>query len=289
MSIPSAGSRVVLPDDHPGFSDPEYRRRRDTIAAAATGYRSGGPIPRIHYTADEHALWRLVSTELAAKHERYACHEYLAAVERLALPRDSVPQLQDVSGRLGELTGFRLEPVAGLVSTRTFYGSLADRCFLATQYIRHHSVPFYTPEPDVVHELIGHCNTLASPVFADLYEQAGQASRRAKSDEALEFFSRVFWFTIEFGVVWEDNELRTYGAGLLSSYGELDAFRAADIRPFDIRAMGTLTYDITKYQPVLFDGRSLEHVTTELAAFLGTYDDAAYEYWASTEADGRCP
>src|SRR5207247_1118870 len=83
-------------------------------------------------------------------------------------------------------------------------GGAGDRRFMALQYIRHHSVPFDTPEPDVVHELIGHCNTLASPVFADLYERAGNASRRARTDEALEFFSRVWWFTLEFGVVQED-------------------------------------------------------------------------------------
>ena len=113
----------------------------------------------------------------------------------------------------------------GLVPTRTFYGSLAERRFLSTQYVRHPSVPLYTPEPDIVHEVIGHANMLASPVFADLYELAGQASRRAESPEALEFFSRVFWFSVEFGVVWEGGELRTYGAGILSSFGELDAFR----------------------------------------------------------------
>ena len=97
----------------------------------------------------------------------------------------------------------------------------------------------------MVHELVGHCNMLASPAFAELYELAGQASRRAESDAALEFFSRVFWFTFEFGVTWEDGELRTYGAGLLSSFGELDAFRSAEIRPFDMAAMGTTAYDIT--------------------------------------------
>jgi phenylalanine-4-hydroxylase len=286
-SIMNGSRRVDLPDDHPGFSDPGYRRRRATIAAAGARYRSGESIQTVHYTDDEHALWRLVSAQLAAKHRRYACGEYLAAVDRLALPRDEVPQLQDVSDRLRDLTGFKIEPVPGLVSTRTFYGSLADRCFLATQYIRHHSVPFYTPEPDVVHELIGHCNTLASPVFADLYEQAGHASRRARSDDALEFFSRVFWFTVEFGVVWEHGELRTYGAGLLSSYGELDAFRSAEIRDFDIAAMGKLAYDITKYQPILFAGRSLDQVAADLTAFLGGYDDDAYARWCGAAGDSH--
>jgi phenylalanine-4-hydroxylase len=114
---------------------------------------------------------------------------------------------------------------------------------------------------------------LASPVFAELYQLAGQASRRAESDAALEFFSRVFWFTFEFGVAWEDGELRTYGAGLLSSFGELDAFRDAQVRPFDLTAMGTTDYDITVYQPVLYAGRSVDHVVDELGTFLSTFDD----------------
>src|SRR6202035_3607540 len=120
--------------------------------------------------------------------------------------------------------------------------------------------PFYTPEPDIIHEIIGHANMLASPAFADLYERAGRASLRATDDDALEFFSRVFCFSLEFGVLWEDGQLRAYGAGLLSSYGELQAFRQAEIRPLDIEAMGTLAYDITHYQPVLFAAGSFDEM-----------------------------
>jgi phenylalanine-4-hydroxylase len=271
--------KVALPADHPGFSDAAYRRRRDAIAGAAAAYRPGDAIPEVQYTREEDALWELVSAELARKHRACACAEYLRAARRLDLPRQRVPQLREVSERIEGLTHFRIEPVAGLVSTRRFYGSLADRRFLATQYIRHHSVPFYTPEPDVVHELIGHCNTLASPVFADLYERAGRASLRAEADESLEFFSRVWWFSLEFGVVHEDGELRTYGAGLLSSYGELDVFRDAEIRDFDLRSMGTLEYDITRYQPVLFAGSSFACVVDSLASFFDHYDDDAYGCW----------
>jgi len=134
------------------------------------------------------------------------------------------------------LAGFHLSPVPGLVSTRTFHGSLAQRTFLSTQYIRHHSVPYYTPEPDIVHEIIGHANMLASPVFADLYEVAGRASLRATTDVTLGVFSRVFWFTLEFGVVHEDGAVQAYGAGLLSSYGEIETFRDADIRDWELGA-----------------------------------------------------
>jgi phenylalanine-4-hydroxylase len=267
---------VELPADHPGASDPEYRARRDAIAEVGAAYRPGDPIPDVEYAPEEDALWALVSRELAAKHERYAVAEYMEAAARLDLPRQRVPQLREVSARLEALSGFRMRPVPGLVPTRQFYGSLADRTFCSTQYVRHHSVPLYTPEPDVVHELVGHANMLASPTFADLYQLAGEASRRAETEAALEFFSRVFWFSFEFGVAWEGGELRTYGAGLLSSFGELDAFRRAEVREFDIVAMGTTAYDITVYQPLLFAGRSMRHVVDELGAFLSTYDDDRY-------------
>ena len=274
---PSHPETVALPEDHPGFSDTEYRARRAAIAEVARTYESGHPIPRVAYAPEEDALWALVSRELRAKHEQYACAEYLAATDRLALRSDRVPQLGQVTGRLEWLTGFRLEPVPGLVPTRTFYAALAERRFLSTQYIRHHSVPFYTPEPDVVHELVGHANMLASPMFAALYQAAGCASRRAHTDAALEFFSRVFWFTLEFGVVWERGELRAYGAGLLSSFGELEVFRDAETRPLDIVEMGTLDYDITRYQPVLFAAATFNEIVDVAGAFFESFDDEVAE------------
>jgi phenylalanine-4-hydroxylase len=265
-----------LPEDHPGFSDQAYRERRAAIAQSCAAYEAGGPIPDVEYTPEEDEVWRVVSSELAAKHRLFACEAYLRAAESLVLPTKRVPQLREVDERLQTLTGFSLRPVSGLVPTRQFYGSLAERVFHSTQYIRHHSVPFYTPEPDIVHEIIGHANMLASSELADLYVAAGEASRRAASDEALEFFSRVFWFTLEFGVVYESGELRAYGAGLLSSYGEIEEFRDAEIRPFDVAAMGTLDYDITQYQPVLFAASSFEQLTGELMDFFSSYGEPTY-------------
>jgi phenylalanine-4-hydroxylase len=204
---------------------------------------------------------------LAGLHERFACAEYRRGAATLRLPGDRVPQLREVDAELQRLTGWRIQPVPGLVPTRQFYGALAERTFLSTQYIRHHSVPYYTPEPDIVHEIVGHANMLASPVFADLYERAGRASRRATTDADLERFSKVFWFTLEFGVVHEGPDLRAYGAGLLSSFGEIQVFRDAEIRPWDLDAMGTLDYDITVYQPVLFAASSVEAMVADLGAY----------------------
>ncbi|HKY14721.1 MAG TPA: phenylalanine 4-monooxygenase, partial [Microthrixaceae bacterium] len=242
-----------LPADHPGHFDEAYRRRRAAIAAVADAYDGTGEIPDVTYAPEEDAVWRVVSTELGRRHRRDATPAYLAASQCLHLPTDRVPQLREVDAALHSLTGWHLRPVAGLVPTRTFYGSLADRVFLSTQYIRHHSVPYYTPEPDIVHEIIGHANMLASPAYAELYRLAGEASRRAIDDDALERFSRIFWFTMEFGVCVVDGDRKAFGAGLLSSFGELEHYRRAELRPFDPDEMATLPYDITAYQPILFD------------------------------------
>src|SRR5436305_1582406 len=132
---------VELPPEHPGFVDPEYRHRRDEIARASAGFEpgAGAEPPDVAYTADEAALWRTVSGALSEHHRQLACAEYLRATAELALPTDRVPSLAAVSQKLQRLSGFRIEAVPGLVPTRVFYGTLADRCFLSTQYLRHAS------------------------------------------------------------------------------------------------------------------------------------------------------
>ena len=276
-SVATAAAEFTLPVDHPGVSDTAYRSRRAEIAKIGARFEPGDPIPTVQYTAEEDALWQLASSELASKHEQFACGAVITGSQALALPTGHVPQLRDVSAHLRSLTGFRVEPVPGLVPTRGFYGALADRCFLSTQYVRHTSVPFYTPEPDMIHEVIGHCTMLAEPRLAELYRLAGEASLRATTEEALEFFSRVFWFTLEFGVAYEDGELRCYGAGLLSSFGEIEMFRTAETKPFDILTMGATAYDITQYQPVLFAGAGMGQVVEELTSWLRVFGDDWYQ------------
>lgn len=285
MVVPT---RLELSQDHPGFSDPAYRSRRARIAEVGAAHRRGDPIPDVTYTAEEDSVWRVVSAELAAKHREYACAEYLVGAQRLVLPTRRVPQLREVDQRVRRLTGFHISPVPGLVPTRTFYGSLAERTFSSTQYIRHHSVPFYTPEPDIIHEIIGHAKMLANPMFADLYEVAGRASLRATTAVSLDVFSRIFWFTLEFGVVHEHGTMKAYGAGLLSSYGEIEAFRDAKIRRWDLRAMATQDYDITHYQPVLFAAASSEQMLSDLHSFFSSYDDKACNQLLARAVGHRC-
>ncbi|MET9488804.1 phenylalanine 4-monooxygenase [Nocardia sp. NPDC006630] len=268
---------VHLSDEHPGVHDPLYRIRRNAIAALALDYRPGAPVPQIEYTAEEQEVWRIVSAELARKRERYACTEVIEAARRLALPTDHIPQLDEVTAHLFPLTGFRYAPAAGLVPLREFFGSFADRIFHSTQYIRHHSAPLYTPEPDSVHEILGHANQLASPRFAALYEEVGAAVARLTSERALKFLADVFWFSLEFGVVREHGEVRCYGAGLLSSFGEIEEFRDARLRPLHIQEMGTAVYDITHYQPVLYCADSIAEIEDVVGGFFATVDDEVVE------------
>jgi phenylalanine-4-hydroxylase len=264
---------VHLGEDHPGVNDPAYRERRNAIAAAALAWEPGSPVPRIDYTEDEQEVWRTVCRELAPKYERYACRAFRDAVAALDLPRDRIPQLDEVTAGLRPLTGFEYVPAAGIVPLEDFYGSLADRRFHSTQYVRHHDAPLYTPEPDLIHEVIGHGHLLADPQFAELNRLAGEAARRVETGEGLQMVADVFWFTIEFGVVHEDGELRAYGAGILSSYGEIEEFRGMEIRPLDFHAMATIDYDITKYQPVLFAADSMGHLVDAIGSFFSACDD----------------
>ena len=193
-----------------------------------------------------------------------------------------MPQLREVDERVHALDRFHIEPVPGLVPTRDFYGALADRTFLSTQYIRHHSAPFYTPEPDIVHEIIGHANMLANPTFADLYEEAGKASRPGYERRRARLLLQ--------GLLVHARVRRGAGGRRAARPTAPDCCRrtarsrssaTAEIRPWDIARMGTLEYDITRYQPVLFAAESFDRMVDDLTGFFAAYDDEARRRWTA--------
>lgn len=259
---------VRLDPDHPGFRDHEYRVRRNAIAQIAMSYKPGSPIPHAPYTELEHGVWQTIWTALGPAHSEHACNEYLDCLERLSFPNDRIPQLDEVSQKVEAISGFRLEPVAGLVEPRVFLESLANGVFLSTQYIRHHSTPLYTPEPDVAHEIIGHAVTLASTRLAELNRLFGEAVRRTKLDSAFDRLARIYWFTIEFGVLRENGGIKAYGTGLLSSAGELAEMRKAELKPLDLEVASNHVYDPTHFQSVLFCADSFDHMYEVLRDFL---------------------
>jgi phenylalanine-4-hydroxylase len=200
--------------------------------------------------------------------QEHACAEYLACLGRLNFDHDRIPQLRAVSAQVEKISGFRLEPVAGLVQPRVFLESLAQGVFLCTQYIRHHSTPLYTPEPDVVHEIIGHGVTLASERLAELNRLFGAAVKRTPSSEALDRLARIYWFTIEFGVLREAGTVKAYGTGLLSSAGELAAMHKAQLRSLDLSVLSQQEYDPTDFQPILFCADSFAAMYETLRDYL---------------------
>jgi phenylalanine-4-hydroxylase len=259
---------VQLDPDHPGFRDRNYRQRRNQIAQIAMKYHPRDPIPNAPYTDEEHQVWFTIWRALQPAHRQHACAEYLECLKKLDFAPNRIPQLREVNEKVLAISGFRLEPVAGLVQPRVFLENLADGVFLCTQYIRHHSTPLYTPEPDVVHEIVGHGVTLASGRLAELNRLFGKAVRRTTSADALEKLSRVYWFTIEFGVLREEGAVKAYGTGLLSSAGELAKMHEADLRPLDVDAAAGLNYDPTHFQPVLFCAESFEAMYQTLRDYL---------------------
>ncbi|HYN41261.1 MAG TPA: phenylalanine 4-monooxygenase [Thermoanaerobaculia bacterium] len=269
--IPHAGGveeLVPLDPDHPGFKDPVYRARRNAIARLALEYRDGDPLPHAEYTEEEQTVWRTVWEHLAPLHEKAACREWKESSAALALDRERVPQLAEVNEALKRGAGFRMLPVAGLVSGRMFLGMMGKGVFLSTQYMRHHSVPLYTPEPDVVHELVGHAASLFHPSIVKLSRRFGEAAWRV-DDAALKRLEYLYWYTLEFGLVEEGGVRKAYGAGLLSSFGELGDFEAhAELRPLDCDEAASIPYDPTQYQKVLFVSPSFERMVEDVSAWL---------------------
>jgi len=261
---------MQLDADHPGFHDAVYRRRRNEIARTALDYRDGQPVPSIDYTEREHEVWAEVWRHLDPLHDRYACRAYREAGDRIALSRERIPQLTAVNATIQPLLGFRMTPVAGLVAAKSFLSQLGRDTFLSTQYMRHHSVPLYTPEPDVVHELIGHAATFADPTFVALNRAFGEAALRAQDDpETIERIGRLYWYTLEFGVVREAGRLCVYGAGLLSSFGELGRFEnEEELRNWDVEEIANTAYDPTQYQQNLFVAPSFDAMAEDVMRWL---------------------
>ncbi len=239
--------------DHPGASDEVYRTRRDYIAGLAKRFRETGEITDVDYNEDEQNIWRHVATRLEVLHERHASPFYLQAKKDLGFTNERIPQLSEMNRRLKQLTGFRLAPIEGLVETRGFLSWLSYRTMLSTQYIRHHSRPEYTPEPDIVHEAIGHIPMFTNQNFADYSQFIGHGARIA-TDKQLEELGRLYWFTVEFGMVEHEGDIKAYGAGLLSSFGELEnAFSdKVERRPFDLERVINTDYSYSDMQPVLY-------------------------------------
>lgn len=245
----------LLPLEHAGARDPEYRLRRNFIADMARQYRQDPQrrVPSVEYTEEEHAVWQHVYRQLAEIHPRRACKLYLEAKRQLGISPFRIPQLSELSDKLTRAADFKLAPIEGLVETRAFLSWLGTRTMLSTQYVRHHSRPEYTPEPDIIHEAIGHVPMFMIRDFADFSQFIGRGAMVA-NDLQLAQLGSLYWYTVEFGLIEEDGEIKAFGAGLLSSFGELEHAFSDDVerRKFDLEEVINRPFSYSEMQPTLF-------------------------------------
>ncbi|MFT7521841.1 MAG: phenylalanine-4-hydroxylase [Kiritimatiellia bacterium] len=258
---------VTLDANHPGFRDLQYRERRDAIAHQALAHRTGDPVPDVVYTEAEQDVWRDVWEVLHPLHEAHV-HPSLQRYQReLGLRNGSIAQFREVNGVLS-VTDFCVEPVAGLVSPADFLHGLARGVFCATQYMRHASRPLYTPEPDVVHELVGHIAGLLHPELAMLNRRFGDAALRSDEPQLMRVL-RVYWWTIEFGLVREGEQVYAVGAGLLSSAGELSgALKRPELMAWDLEGMAATSFEPSRQNEVLFVAPGWHVFIAELTRWL---------------------
>lgn len=272
-----------LDPTHPGFHDLEYRARRKEVAQIAFNYKYGQRIPDIEYNEKEIQTWRYIYIRLKEAYGKYACEQHNLAIEQLekecGYSPNSVPQLQRVTEFLERKTGWRLRPAAGLLSARDFLASLAFRVFQTTQYIRHWGNPEHSVEPDCIHELMGHIPMLCDSSFAQFSQEIGIASLGA-SDEQIEKFATLYWFTVEFGLCRENDKLKCYGAGLLSSYGEMEhALESGKPthKEFVPEETAVETYDDAEYQVTYYVAQSFEDAKMKIKEYAIKHLNRDYE------------
>ena len=205
----------------------------------------------VSYTPADHATWdTLFRRQVAMLHDR-AAPEFLAGLDILRLSRPGIPDFAELSERLYQATGWEVVAVPGLVPDAVFFDHLANRRFVAGRFIRRPDQLDYLSEPDVFHDVFGHVPLLANPVFADYMQAYGQGGLRAQSMDALVNLARLYWYTVEFGLVRTPQGLRIYGAGIVSSHGE-SVFALDDPSPnrlgFDLSRLLRTGYRIDTYQ-----------------------------------------
>ena len=206
------------------------------------------------YTAADHATYRRLYERQLQQLPGLACDEFISAVQQLGAP-DQIPRFDAISERLMKATGWQIVGVPGLIPEEAFFSLLADRRFPVTDWIRTPEEFDYVVEPDIFHDLFGHVPLLFNPVFADYMQAYGAGGMKASRLDACELLARLYWYTVEFGLIHTPQGLRAYGAGILSSAGEL-RYSVKSPEPqrvgFDLKRLMRTRYRIDTFQAGYF-------------------------------------
>ena len=259
---------LELEAKHPGEHDLAYVERRKKLFELCRRHRlqNLGP-PLIEYTAEETRIWREVSPLLDELHIKHACSIYMKAKRELKISEAEIPQLKLLSEKVQKVTNMHLVPAEGPIAYRTFYSYIAKRGFPVTQFIRHGSHPEFTPEPDMIHDCLGHVPPLMNQDYAELLTLIGKAAYTTDNPKHLLMLKRFSWFSIEFGLMEENNEVKVFGAGILSSTGEIpNSLFSKDVKrePFVTDKVIETDYDPSRMQDHLFIAPSFVFLRREI-------------------------
>ena len=264
---PPDADTLELDAGHPGLADTAYVARRNELFALCRRHRLEGLGPPIvDYLEEEQRIWREVTPKLDDLHRRHASGIYLAAKRTLGISEHEIPQLRHLGDRLRQVTGMYLVPAEGPIPYKTFYSYIARRGFPCTQFLRHGARPEFTPEPDMVHDCLGHVPPLMDPDYAALLTLIGTAASTSTNGDHVLALKRLSWFSIEFGLIDEQGETKIFGAGILSSIGEIPYSLSPSVerRPFVTDEVIATDYDWSKMQDLLFVIPSLPFLRNEV-------------------------
>jgi phenylalanine-4-hydroxylase len=214
------------------------------------------------YTAGQHAVWAELVRRRMPQVEQHAAQEYLDGFELLHLPYHRLPHLANVSAELQRRTGWAATPVSGFMPAPAFFEMLANRRFPVTTWMRSRDSLEYTPEPDIFHDVFGHVPMHTHPVFAEFLAKYGQLCLRIQDEQILERIGRVFWYTVEFGLIRQGGRLKIYGSGLISSNGECShvLHNGCPVRPFVLDEVLRTPVKVDEMQPLLFAIESFDQI-----------------------------
>lgn len=220
----------------------------------------------VTYTEKEHAVWHDLYTRQMPLLENRACPEYLQGIKALGITADAIPQIPDINRKLKALTGWTVKPVTGLIDFQAFFELMSNQQFPAATFIRTREEMDYLQEPDIFHEIFGHCPLITLPVYANfMHEYAKLGLHASHADRVM--LARLYWFTVEFGLIQSPQGLRIYGGGILSSHGESQYAIDSDKpvrKPLDPVEAFRTPYRIDIFQPQYFviqDFSELYHLT----------------------------